>query len=145
MSNSMQPSINIAAKVPVLAGLVAILFIIDIGLISQLTSLVGGLSISEVFIITVVVVLSILVFILACIALFSHARIELAENGISQWRMTNRVFLRWDEIREIETRLGIRILKSPKDVIEIHLDDFKQPGELIDYIDSRVSPNIARN
>lgn len=145
MKDLLQPAINIADKLPVIVGIGIIISILDIVIISSLTNSSNGFSITSIFVIAIVFLLSLIVFIAACFVVISRAMIKLTDDGITQMRIRDSLFLHWDEIQEIETRFGVRLLKSSSQSMEIYLEDFKDPDRLIEYIDSRVPATIIRS
>lgn len=103
-----------------------------------LINFADGLSFGESIYVVVIGVVTLIVYLFLCSLILSSSLTRLSEEGIWQFQVIRPVFIPWRDIQKLEAELGMRILTSPQGVIQIYLDDFKEPHKLVAAIEARV-------
>ena len=141
--DQIQPSIRFAPKMRMFFAFGIVAFIIGTGIISETTSIADGLDLREAFIVLATTLFFVSLLALGFTLLMSRAKLILTDEGILQQNLIQPVFIKWDEVKEFESRLGIRILRASNKAIQIFLEDFKDPNNVLTEIEAKLPSSVT--
>jgi hypothetical protein len=100
-----------------------------------------GISFDELINILTLGVISFLTYVILSLLIISRSMIRLTNEGVWQFQFLRPIFIRWNDVQKVEARLGVRIIISHRGVIQVYLEDFKEPDKLVAEIEIRVPPS----
>jgi len=137
--NEIKLARNIGKKIFMLVVLGIMSFVVVFMITDILfVNIVNGDFILELVNIMIIGVISLSIYLFLCLLILSSSFTRLTEEGIWQFQLIRPVFIRWGDIQKIEARLGTRMIVSTQSVIQINLEDFKEPHKLVAAIEARV-------
>jgi hypothetical protein len=75
--------------------------------------------------------------------LLAQASVILSDEGISQWRLFRRVFVRWSDVQALEITSGNMRFVTSNNRIELATYQFKDPDVLIDFIRTHLPDTLT--